>query len=90
MVIGGGDVAMDACRVARRLPGCKHVKVIYRRGPAEIPARKIELEGAIEEGIEFIYHTQQTAIVPQGQRACGCAALRPRWETRTSPAGARR
>ena len=66
VVIGGGDVAMDACRVARRLPGCKHVKVIYRRGPAEIPARKIELEGAIEEGIEFIYHTQQTAIVPQG------------------------
>ena len=66
VVVGGGDVAMDACRVAKRLPGCKDVKVIYRRGPAEIPARKIELEGAIEEGIEFIYHTQQTAIVPKG------------------------
>ena len=66
VVVGGGDVAMDACRVAKRLPGCKHVKVIYRRGPAEIPARKIELEGAVEEGIEFVYHTQQTAIVPQG------------------------
>ena len=62
VVIGGGDVAMDACRVAKRLPGCKHVKVIYRRGPDEIPARRIELEGAIEEGIEFIYHTQQVAI----------------------------
>ncbi|MCZ6667586.1 MAG: FAD-dependent oxidoreductase [Gammaproteobacteria bacterium] len=62
VVIGGGDVAMDACRVALRLPGCKNVKVIYRRGPDEIPARKVELEGAIEEGIEFIYHTQQVAV----------------------------
>ena len=66
VVIGGGDVAMDACRVAKRLPGCRHVKVVYRRGPAEIPARRIELEGAVEEGVEFIYHTQQTALVPQG------------------------
>ncbi len=68
VVVGGGDVAMDACRVAKRLPGCKHVKVIYRRGPAEIPARKIELEGAIEEGIEFIYHTQQVAIAKDGNQ----------------------
>lgn len=62
VVIGGGDVAMDACRAALRLPGCEKVKVIYRRGPDEIPARKIELEGAIEEGIEFIYFTQQIAV----------------------------
>ena len=33
VVIGGGDVSMDACRVSKRLPGCKHVKVLYRRGP---------------------------------------------------------
>lgn len=62
VVVGGGDVAMDACRAALRLPGCKQVKVIYRRGPDEIPARRIELEGAIEEGIEFIYYTQQVAV----------------------------
>ena len=66
VVVGGGDVAMDACRVAKRLPGCNHVKVIYRRGPAEIPARRIELEGAVEEGVEFVYHTQQTAIMAAG------------------------
>ena len=35
-------MAIDDCRVAKRLPGCKHVKVIYRRGPDEIPPRKIE------------------------------------------------
>ena len=66
VVVGGGDVAMDACRAALRLPGCERVKVIYRRGADEIPARRIELEGAIEEGIEFVYNTQQVAVVPQG------------------------
>tara|TARA_B100000676_G_scaffold278625_1_gene301249 strand:- start:822 stop:3341 length:2520 start_codon:yes stop_codon:yes gene_type:complete len=66
VVIGGGDVAMDACRAALRLPGCEKVKVVYRRGPDEIPARKIELEGAIEEGIEFIYNTQQVEVIAEG------------------------
>ena len=67
VVVGGGDVAMDACRVARRLPGCEHVQVLYRRGPEEIPARPIELEGAIAEGIEFVYHTQPVAVEPRGE-----------------------
>lgn len=62
VVVGGGDVAMDACRVAKRLPGCEHVIVIYRRGPDEIPARAIELQGAVEEGIQFLYNTQQIAV----------------------------
>ena len=62
VVVGGGDVAMDACRAALRLPGAERVKVIYRRGPDEIPARRIELEGAIAEGVEFIYNTQQVSI----------------------------
>jgi NADPH-dependent glutamate synthase beta subunit-like oxidoreductase len=62
VVIGGGDVAMDACRVAKRLPGCKDVKVVYRRSAEEIPARKIELEGAIEEGIDLVYSTRQVSI----------------------------
>lgn len=66
VVIGGGDVAMDACRAALRLPGCEHVKVVYRRGPDEIPARKIELQGAIEEGIEFVYNTQQVEVIADG------------------------
>ena len=68
LVIGGGDVAMDACRVAKRLPGCKHVKVIYRRGPKEIPARRDELEGAHKEDIEFVYHEQPVAVVAEGNR----------------------
>ncbi len=63
VVIGGGDVAMDACRVAKRLPGCKQVTVVYRRGPNEIPARRDELEGAIKEGVQFVYNAQQIAVV---------------------------
>ena len=66
VVIGGGDVAMDACRSALRLPGCEKVKVLYRRGPDEIPARRDELEGAIKEKIEFIYHTQPTEVIAAG------------------------
>ena len=53
---------MDACRAARRLPGCEHVQVLYRRGPEEIPARKDELHGAIEEGIEIVYNVQPTGV----------------------------
>jgi NADPH-dependent glutamate synthase beta subunit-like oxidoreductase len=63
VVVGGGDVAMDACRAALRLPGCKTVKVVYRRGPEDIPARKIELHHAQKEGIEFVYNTLQTGVL---------------------------
>lgn len=63
LVVGGGDVAMDACRVAKRLPGVKTVKVLYRRGPAEMPARRDELKGALAEDIEIVYHTQPVAVV---------------------------
>ena len=66
VVVGGGDVAMDACRAALRLPGCKTVKVVYRRGPEEIPARKIELHHAQQEGIEFVYNALQTGIADLG------------------------
>ncbi|MDJ0956785.1 MAG: FAD-dependent oxidoreductase [Arenicellales bacterium] len=67
VVVGGGDVAMDACRVAKRLPDCEHVIVVYRRGPKEIPARAIELKGAVDEGIEFLYNTQQVAVEANGK-----------------------
>jgi len=63
LVIGGGDVAMDACRVARRLPGVKNVKVIYRRDYDAMPARREELQGAIDEGIEIVYNTQPVEVI---------------------------
>ena len=51
-VVGGGNVAMDAARSAKRL-GAEHVYIIYRRSEEEMPARKEELHHAKEEEIEF-------------------------------------
>ncbi|MBO5516841.1 MAG: NADPH-dependent glutamate synthase [Firmicutes bacterium] len=51
-VVGGGNVAMDAARCAKRL-GAEHVYIVYRRSEAELPARREEVEHAKEEGIEF-------------------------------------
>ncbi len=52
VVIGGGNVAMDAARTAYRL-GASSVRVIYRRTKGEMPARREELEHALDEGIEL-------------------------------------
>ena len=51
-VVGGGNVAMDAARTALRL-GAEHVYIVYRRSLQELPARKEEVEHAMEEGIDF-------------------------------------
>lgn len=51
-VLGGGNVAMDAARMAFRL-GAEEVYLIYRRGRAEMPARAEEVEHAEEEGVDF-------------------------------------
>ncbi len=51
-IVGGGNVAMDAARTALRL-GAEHVYVVYRRSLEELPARKEEVEHAMEEGIDF-------------------------------------
>lgn len=51
-VVGGGNVAMDAARTALRL-GAEHVYIVYRRSLNELPARKEEVEHAMEEGIDF-------------------------------------
>jgi glutamate synthase (NADPH/NADH) small chain len=51
-VVGGGNVAMDAARTALRL-GADKVYIVYRRSMDELPARREEVEHAMEEGIEF-------------------------------------
>jgi glutamate synthase (NADPH/NADH) small chain len=62
-VVGGGNVAMDAARCAKRL-GAENVYIVYRRGMAELPARKEEVEHAEEEGIIFKTLCNPTAILP--------------------------
>ncbi len=51
-MIGGGNVAMDAVRTARRL-GAERAMIIYRRSRREMPARVEEVEHAVEEGVEL-------------------------------------
>jgi len=60
-VVGGGNVAMDAARVAKRL-GAEHVYITYRRGMDELPARLEEVEHAVPEEIEFKLLNNPVAI----------------------------
>ena len=60
IVVGGGNVAMDAARTAKRLGA--DVTVVYRRTEHELPARREEVEHAMEEGIEFRFLTNPTKI----------------------------
>jgi glutamate synthase (NADPH) small chain len=64
-VIGAGNTAMDAMRVALRL-GAEKVHCVYRRTKAECPARAEEIEHAEEEGIAFHWLTQPLAILDDG------------------------
>ncbi|MBQ8016182.1 MAG: FAD-dependent oxidoreductase [Clostridia bacterium] len=61
-VVGGGNTAMDACRTAVRC-GAENVYVIYRRTRAEAPAEDIEIEEAMEEGVEFLFLTNPAEII---------------------------
>ena len=61
-VVGGGNVAMDAARSAKRL-GAEDVYIIYRRSQEEMPARHEEIEHALEEGVEFRLLVNPTKII---------------------------
>ncbi|MBQ6896538.1 MAG: NADPH-dependent glutamate synthase [Oscillospiraceae bacterium] len=61
-VVGGGNVAMDAARSAKRL-GAENVYIVYRRGMQELPARLEEIEHAQEEGIIFKLLTNPVEII---------------------------
>lgn len=62
VVVGGGNVAMDAARSALRL-GAEEVSIVYRRGEDEMPARHEEIEHAKEEGITFRLLTNPVRIL---------------------------
>ncbi len=69
-VVGGGNVAMDAARCAKRL-GADDVFIVYRRSEAELPARKEEVEHAKEEGIEFRLLNNPVRILDNGNGFVG-------------------
>ncbi|MBR6793007.1 MAG: NADPH-dependent glutamate synthase [Clostridia bacterium] len=74
-VVGGGNVAMDAARCAKRL-GAEEVYIVYRRSMDEIPARAEEIHHAIEEGIIFKTLTNPTEILgDEHQNAVGLTCV---------------
>ena len=75
-VLGGGNVAMDASRMALRL-GADKVYLIYRRSEAEMPARKEEVHHAKEEGVEFLMLQNAKRVIGDEQgRVCGLECLK--------------
>ena len=70
-VVGGGNVAMDAARCAKRL-GADEVYIVYRRGMQELPARHEEVEHAQEEGIIFKTLCNPVEVLgDEGGNVCG-------------------
>lgn len=67
VVVGGGNVAMDAARSALRL-GAEEVTVVYRRSAEELPARAEEVEHAMEEGISFRFLSNPIEILADDHR----------------------
>lgn len=77
VVVGGGNVAMDAARCARRLGA--NVTIVYRRTEKELPARNEEIEHAKEEGIEFKMLSSPIEIKDDGNGQVGrieCQAMK--------------
>ncbi len=84
-VVGGGNVAMDAARCAKRL-GAEEVSIVYRRSLEELPARREEVEHAMEEGIDFKLLNNPVEIIgyknpddprdPKNGTVCGMKCVR--------------
>ncbi|MEE8316412.1 MAG: FAD-dependent oxidoreductase [Syntrophobacteria bacterium] len=75
VIVGGGDVAIDAARAALRL-GAEKVTILYRRTRAEMPARENEVEDALAEGIEIEYLSAPQQILTKDNKVVGIVCLR--------------
>jgi len=74
IVIGGGDTAIDAARVSKRLGA--QATILYRRTRAEMPAIHSEIEGALEEGVDIQYLAAPLEILKLDGRATGMRCIR--------------
>jgi heterodisulfide reductase subunit A len=68
VVIGGGNVAMDTARTARRL-GAREVTVAYRRSRAEMPAHHVEADDTEKEGVKFAFQVAPAEVLDDGHGA---------------------
>jgi NADH-quinone oxidoreductase subunit F len=76
VVVGGGNSAIDAARVALRQKAVESVTVIYRRTRNEMPAYEEEIEAAMEEGIEILTLVSPTRILSQNGRITGVECIK--------------
>jgi NADPH-dependent glutamate synthase beta subunit-like oxidoreductase len=76
VVIGGGNVAMDACRTALRL-GAQSVRCVYRRRQEDMTALAAEIEGAISEGVELVTLKAPVEIVTDESGAAKALRVQP-------------
>lgn len=74
IVVGGGDTAVDAARVSKRLGAS--VTLLYRRTRAEMPAIKPEIEGALEEGVQIEFLAAPVQILVNEGHAVGVKCIR--------------
>ena len=70
VIVGGGDVAIDAARSALRL-GADKVSILYRRTHAEMPAREEEIEDALEEGVDIQFLMAPVEVVERDGKVAG-------------------
>ncbi len=75
-VIGGGNSAVDAARVANRMEGCDRVTIMYRRTRLEMPAFKEEVDAAIEEGIDIHFLSAPVRILTENGKFKGVECIR--------------
>ncbi len=75
VIIGGGDVAIDAARTALRI-GADKVSILYRRTEAEMPARDEEIEDALEEGVEMEFLTAPKEVISKDGKTVGIKCFR--------------
>jgi NADPH-dependent glutamate synthase beta subunit-like oxidoreductase len=74
IVVGGGDTAIDAARVSKRLGAA--VTILYRRTRQEMPAIKPEIEGALEEGIDIQFLAAPVEVLVNDGKATGIRCIR--------------
>jgi NADH-quinone oxidoreductase subunit F len=75
-VVGGGNSAVDAARVALRQQGVKSVTIFYRRTRQDMPALKEEVQSALEEGVKLETLVSPTRILSQHGRLTGIECIR--------------
>lgn len=75
VIVGGGNVAIDAARTALRL-GCEEVSLVYRRSREEMPAYPEEIEGALAEGVKIHYLTAPVGISGESGNVSGFECIK--------------